>query len=46
MKHYKRVAKKAPVNVGIYFRGDDRLVAQHFLHRPEICTGLYHVCCK
>ena len=46
MKHYQSITEKAPVDMGIYFCCENRLMSKHFLYCPEVGTGFNHMCCK
>ena len=46
MKHYQGVAEKTSVYVCIDLGRHYRFMSKHFLYRPQVGSGLDHVCCE
>ncbi len=46
MKFLKGFTEVGSIQVGIYFRGCDAFMPQHFLHSPKVGTPFHQVCRK
>ena len=41
MEHYQRVSEETAVDMSVYLRRKYRLMSEHLLNSPEICSSFY-----